>query len=64
MAGIGRIFKVSYANMCGESGIRTHGDIAATTVFKTVALNRSAISPDNFGGDMLNMALFRRSIFT
>jgi hypothetical protein len=29
----------------GESGIRTHGDIAATPVFKTGALNRSAISP-------------------
>ena len=29
----------------GEGGIRTHGDIAATAVFKTAALNRSATSP-------------------
>ena len=29
----------------GGSGIRTHGGIATTPVFKTGALNRSAISP-------------------
>ena len=29
----------------GESGIRTHGRLAPTAVFKTAALNRSAISP-------------------
>lgn len=29
----------------GGSGIRTHGDIAASPVFKTGALNRSAIPP-------------------
>src|SRR5690606_3256223 len=29
----------------GESGIRTHGSVATTPVFKTGALNRSAISP-------------------
>ena len=29
----------------GESGIRTHGGVAPSTVFKTVAFNRSAISP-------------------
>lgn len=29
----------------GEGGIRTLGDIAATPVFKTGALNRSATSP-------------------
>jgi hypothetical protein len=29
----------------GGSGIRTHGDITATPVFKTGALNRSAIPP-------------------
>ena len=29
----------------GESGIRTHGGIATTAVFKTAALNHSAISP-------------------
>jgi hypothetical protein len=30
----------------GGSGIRTHGDIAASPVFKTGALNRSAIPPN------------------
>ena len=29
----------------GESGIRTHGDIAATAVFKTTTFNHSVISP-------------------
>ena len=29
----------------GESEIRTHGTFNSTTVFKTVALNHSAISP-------------------
>ena len=29
----------------GESGIRTHGELAPTAVFKTAALNHSAISP-------------------
>ncbi len=29
----------------GESEIRTHGRVAPSTVFKTAALNRSAISP-------------------
>jgi hypothetical protein len=29
----------------GESGIRTHGAREGSTVFKTVAFNRSAISP-------------------
>ena len=29
----------------GESGIRTHGGITTTAVFKTAALNHSAISP-------------------
>src|SRR5690606_13342776 len=29
----------------GGSGIRTHGDITASPVFKTGALNRSAIPP-------------------
>jgi hypothetical protein len=33
--------------MCngGESGIRTHGGLAPTPVFKTGALNHSTISP-------------------
>ena len=30
----------------GGSGIRTHGELAPTPVFKTGALNRSAIPPD------------------
>jgi hypothetical protein len=30
----------------GEGGIRTHGTVARTPVFKTGALNRSATSPD------------------
>ena len=29
----------------GEGGIRTHGRLASTTVFKTVLLNRSSTSP-------------------
>ncbi len=29
----------------GESGIRTHGELPPTAVFKTAALNHSAISP-------------------
>ncbi len=29
----------------GGSGIRTHGRLAPTAVFKTAALNRSAIPP-------------------
>jgi hypothetical protein len=29
----------------GESGIRTHGRLTPTAVFKTAALNHSAISP-------------------
>ena len=29
----------------GESGIRTHGTVSGSAVFKTAALNRSAISP-------------------
>ncbi len=29
----------------GEGGIRTHGDVAATPVFKTGAFNHSATSP-------------------
>lgn len=30
----------------GEGGIRTHGGLAPTAVFKTAALNHSATSPD------------------
>ena len=34
--------------ICGRGGIRTHGDISATTVFKTVAVNRLATLPKIF----------------
>ncbi len=30
----------------GEGEIRTHGRVTPTTIFKTVAFNRSATSPD------------------
>ena len=33
-------------NTGGQGGIRTHGTLASTTVFKTVALNHSATYPD------------------
>ena len=33
----------------GEGGIRTHGGLAPTAVFKTAALNHSATSPSSFG---------------
>jgi hypothetical protein len=36
---------VSVCSRGGEGGIRTHGGIATTAVFKTAALNRSATSP-------------------
>ncbi len=31
--------------VCGERGIRTPGPVARTTVFKTAAIDHSAISP-------------------
>ena len=33
------------AGIGGEGGIRTHGTLARTAVFKTAALNHSATSP-------------------
>ncbi len=36
---------------CGERGIRTPGTRKGSTVFKTAALDRSAISPDKVGKD-------------
>jgi hypothetical protein len=33
----------------GEGGIRTHGGLAPTAVFKTAALNHSATSPASGG---------------
>ena len=43
----------------GGSGIRTHGDIAATPVFKTGALNRSAIPPVPFAGMREDACVFK-----
>ena len=37
--------KVVYITNGGESGIRTRGEVAPTTIFETVAFDRSAISP-------------------
>ncbi len=31
----------------GEGGIRTHGTLARSTVFKTAPINRSGTSPSN-----------------
>ena len=42
--GSGLIFFIAFYNG-GERGIRTPGTVAGTLVFKTSALNRSAISP-------------------
>src|ERR1700730_10557980 len=39
------IISIAYINYGGRSGIRTHGGLASTAVFKTAALNRSAILP-------------------
>src|SRR6266566_1147385 len=36
---------VALAKAGGEGGIRTHGGLAPTAVFKTAALNHSATSP-------------------
>ncbi len=36
----------SQVRLGGEGGIRTHGSIAATMVFKTIALVRYATSPN------------------
>jgi hypothetical protein len=36
----------------GGSGIRTHGELAPTPVFKTGALNRSAIPPHNVSNQL------------
>jgi hypothetical protein len=45
-----QIFPANNKGLAGNSGgwggIRTHGDVAATPVFKTGALNRSATHPD------------------
>src|SRR5688500_12041134 len=40
----------------GEGGIRTHGELAPTAVFKTAALNHSATSPDRRFGRPANSA--------
>ena len=38
------------AGIGGEGGIRTHGTLARTAVFKTAALNHSATSPAGLNG--------------
>ena len=38
-------YKIGIAACGGESGIRTHGTVAGTIVFKTILFNRSSISP-------------------
>lgn len=35
----------AFSNVSGERGIRTPGPVTRTTVFKTAALDHSAISP-------------------
>ena len=37
----------------GRGGIRTHGTVAGTTVFKTVPFDRSGTSPDVFNSIIL-----------
>ena len=37
--------RLSFDNYGGERGIRTHGAVTDTSVFKTDAINHSAISP-------------------
>ena len=37
-----------YEIIGGEGGIRTHGDLATTTVFETVLFNRSSTSPYDY----------------
>jgi hypothetical protein len=41
------LFQVYRKIFGGQGGIRTHGKLAPTTVFKTVALNHSATCPLN-----------------
>jgi hypothetical protein len=40
------IYQLDIGCIGGESGIRTHGRLAPSEVFKTSALNHSATSPD------------------
>ena len=39
----------------GRGGIRTHGELPPTAVFKTAALNHSATRPDCTGASLLPM---------
>ena len=39
-------FKFLFYKYGGEGGIRTHGTVAGTLVFKTRALNHSTTSPE------------------
>jgi hypothetical protein len=50
-------------NFCGEGGIRTHGTLAGTPVFKTGAINHSATSPKIFAENFPSIFYFLISIF-
>lgn len=41
------VFALKVIKKYGEGGIRTHGTVSRTLVFKTSALNHSATSPKN-----------------
>ena len=49
------VFRAPFTTIGGEAEIRTLGGIAPTTVFKTAALNHSAISPLFFTTKQDNM---------
>ena len=46
LAGLAGAWRSRHTRNGGESGIRTHGRVAPTTVFETVAFVHSAISPE------------------
>ena len=50
LAGLPAVARRRRAKAGGEEGIRTPGSLSASTVFKTAALNHSAISPILIGG--------------
>lgn len=45
--------------LCGERGIRTPGTRKGSTVFKTAALDRSAISPNQWGAKIVYLMNYR-----
>ena len=52
-----------YGSIGGESGIRTHGGRKPTAVFKTAALNHSAISPLSLSYRSGSLTIDFRSMF-